>query len=76
MRDEQDLVQTTAPKHAGYWRELALPDYVGGPFADSSGGLITFEAASTAQAEGFVAGDPFLRYGLLARHWVKEWVIG
>ena len=50
MRDEPDLVQTTAPKHAEYWRELALSDYVGGPFADRSGGLITFEATATAQA--------------------------
>jgi len=74
MKDEPDLVQTTAPKHAAYWRELTLPDYVGGPFADRSGGLITFEAPSTAQAERFVGSDPFQREGLLAHHWVKEWV--
>jgi uncharacterized protein YciI len=75
MTKEPELVRTTAPNHALYWRELALRDYVGGPFADRSGGLITFEAPSAAQAEGFVASDPFIREDLLADHWVKEWII-
>ena len=75
MKDEPELVRATAPKHALYWRELALPDYLGGPFADRSGGLITFAADSAAQAEGFVTGDPFLRGDLIAAHWIKEWII-
>ena len=48
--------------------------YVGGPFADRSGGLITFESESTEEAERLVANDPFIREGLLDRYWVKEWV--
>ena len=59
--------------HAAYWRELALNDYLGGPFGDRSGGLITFSAESMAEAQRLVAGDPFVREGLIARHWVKEW---
>jgi uncharacterized protein YciI len=75
LMKDRDLVATAAPKHAAYWRELALRDYLGGPFADRSGGLITFEAGSAAEAEGLLGGDPFLREDLLARHWVKEWII-
>ena len=35
------------------------------PFADRSGGLITFDVASGEEAEQLVADDPFLREGLL-----------
>jgi hypothetical protein len=38
MRDAPDRVRATAPKHAAYWRELGLRDYLGGPFAHRSGG--------------------------------------
>jgi uncharacterized protein YciI len=75
MRGVPDRVRATAPKHAAYWRELHLNDYLGGPFADRSGGLITFEAESGAAAEALVANDPFLREDLLERHWVKEWLL-
>ena len=69
-----DRVRATAQTHVAYWRELALHDYLGGPFADRSGGLITFAAESAGDAERLVADDPFLRGGLIARHWVKEWL--
>jgi uncharacterized protein YciI len=75
MKDAPDRVRAAAPKHAAYWRELGLRDYLGGPFADRSGGLITFQAASGAQAERLVANDPFLSEGLLERHWVKQWLL-
>jgi len=54
---------------------LALQDYAGGPFADRSGGLITFDVASGEEAERLVADDPFLREDLLERHWLKQWMI-
>jgi uncharacterized protein len=74
MKDAPDRVRAAAPKHAAYWRELGLRDYLGGPFADRSGGLITFQTDSGAQAEQLVANDPFLSEGLLERHWVKQWL--
>jgi uncharacterized protein YciI len=76
MTSESNRVQATAPKHAGYWQQLGLPDYLGGPFVDRSGGLITFSAGSSADAEQFVADDPFVREGLVEHHWVKEWIVG
>jgi hypothetical protein len=30
MRDRADQVTMAAPAHAAYWRELALPGYLGG----------------------------------------------
>jgi uncharacterized protein YciI len=61
--------------HAAYWRELGLCDYLGRPFADRSGGLITFHAESDAQAEQLVADDPFVSEGVLEQHWLKQWVL-
>jgi len=74
MKDSPDRVRATAPGHADYWEQLGLRGYEGGPFADRSGGLITFESESTEQAERLVADDPFIREGLLDRYWVKGWV--
>jgi uncharacterized protein YciI len=75
MRDAPDRVRTVAPEHAAYWRGLGLRDYLGGPFADRSGGLITFEIPSAEEGERLVADDPFVREDLLERRWVKEWSI-
>lgn len=46
----------------------------GGPFADRSGGLISFEADSLEHAEGIIAADPFVREDLLESSVVKEWL--
>jgi uncharacterized protein YciI len=75
MADAPERVREVAPQHAAYWRGLGLPAYLGGPFADRSGGLITFEAESSADAEALVSDDPFRREGLLDLHWVKEWML-
>jgi hypothetical protein len=68
-----------APVGCGWWRrytlptgELGLRDYLGGPFAGRSGGLITFQASSIPEAERLVAHDPFVREDLFERPWVKE----
>jgi uncharacterized protein YciI len=74
MKDDPDRVRTVAPEHTAYWRELGLPGYVGGPFADRSGGLITFEADSFEQAEGIIAVDPFVQEQLLESSAVKQWM--
>jgi uncharacterized protein len=74
MRAAPDRVRMVAPEHAAYWRKLGLRDYLGGPFADRSGGLITFQAGPVPEAERLVAHDPFVREDLFERHWVKEWI--
>jgi uncharacterized protein YciI len=73
MKEDPDRVRVVAPQHAAHWRKLGLREYLGGPFADRSGGLITFEARSSEEAEQLVADDPFVREELLESRWVKEW---
>jgi hypothetical protein len=74
MKDEPDRVRTVAPEHAAYWRHLQPPGYLGGPFADRLGGLITFEADSLEQAQVIIAADPFERERLLKNSVVKQWM--
>lgn len=73
MRDAPDRVRGIAPEHAAYWHARGLREYLGGPFADRSGGLITFEVPSAEEAERLVAEDPFVREDVLEKRWVKEW---
>ena len=73
MRDDPDRVRVTVPRHVSHWRELGLPDYLGGPFADRTGGLTTFQAEDDKQAKRAVDSDPFVQEGLLAAHWLKQW---
>jgi uncharacterized protein YciI len=75
MKDQPDAVRAVVPAHASYWRGLELPGYVGGPFDDRSGGLITFEVESTEQADDLVANDPFVRESLLESRWLKTWQV-
>ena len=74
MNGEPDRIRAVAPEHARYWRHLDLPGYLGGPTADRSAGLITFEAGSVEEAERLVQDDPFVRSGLLDGAWLKEWL--
>jgi uncharacterized protein YciI len=73
MADDPARVRSVAPDHAAYWHGLHLAEYRGGPFADRSGGLITFLADGLGQAEATVADDPFVREGLLQHYSVSEW---
>jgi uncharacterized protein YciI len=73
MKADPDGVRLVAPRHASYWRQLGLAHYTGGPFADRTGGLITFDAADAAAAERAVRGDPFILEGLVEAKWLKRW---
>lgn len=74
MADAGARIRETVPAHERHWTEAELAEYLGGPFADRSGGLITFRANSRDQAERLVEADPFLVAGLIREHWVKEWL--
>ncbi len=75
MKDDPIRVRAVAPKHAEYWQGLDLGGFLGGPFDDRSGGTITFEADSRAEAERLVAADPFRLEGLLEDPMVKRWIV-
>jgi len=76
MTDDPGRVRRVAAQHSAYWGRQALAGYLGGPFADRSGGLITFEADTPALAENLVSSDPFLRQGCISSWWLKEWLAG
>jgi uncharacterized protein YciI len=73
MEDDPHEVRAVAPNHAQYWRGLALNHYLGGPFADRSGGLITFGCDSAETASRLVASDPFQHHDLVREQWLQEW---
>jgi hypothetical protein len=73
MKADPDRVRVVAPRHASYWRDLGLAHYLGGPFEDRTGGLITFDADDAAQAQRVVREDPFVLEGLVETHWLKQW---
>lgn len=73
MRDEPDAIRDLLPAHVQYWRSCDLPEYVGGPFGDRTGGLITFAAHSLERARRTVLRDPFVQANLVQDTWVKEW---
>lgn len=73
MRDAPDAIRWVVPAHVEYWRDCRLPEYVGGPFGDRSGGLITFAAPSLEAARQTVQHDPFVEADLVQDSWVKEW---
>jgi uncharacterized protein YciI len=75
MKQEPDRVRALAAAHAEYWQHLEAPGYIGGPFADRSGGVVTFEADSEEDAERLIAADPFVREGLLATSSLQRWVV-
>jgi uncharacterized protein YciI len=73
MTDDPDRIRATVGRHVAHWQQLRLPGYLGGPFQDRTGGLITFQADDGEQARRAVDTDPFLQEGLLAAHWLKQW---
>jgi len=75
MRSTPDAIHQFVPAHVQYWHTLDLPDYMGGPFTDRTGGLITFAAASLDDAQQIIMRDPFVREQLIEQHWIKEWLI-
>ncbi len=75
MKREPSRVRVVAQEHAAYWERIHPRGYLGGPFADRSGGVITFEADSVDEAERLIAADPFVRGGLLESSLVRQWVL-
>ena len=73
--DKTNAIKETARSHVDYWHHKNLEGYHGGPFADQSGGLITFQADTEQQANAWVNQDPFVIQDLLVTKWVKKWVI-
>jgi hypothetical protein len=73
MRADARGIPEAVPDHVAHWRGLGLGDYLGRPFQDRTGGLITFRAEAVHRAEQAVATDPFVVRGLVDAYWLKPW---
>ncbi|MCP4113534.1 MAG: hypothetical protein GY749_49755 [Desulfobacteraceae bacterium] len=74
MKNEPDKIREIVPSHIDYWKSNNLDNYMGGPFADGTGGLISFEAASLDQATEIIEKDPFIINEVIEKKWIKEWI--
>jgi uncharacterized protein YciI len=74
-RNEPEKLRQAVPQHVHYWQAANLKGYMGGPFADRTGGLISFVASSLAEAEAVIRQDPFILENLIDRKWIKEWIV-
>jgi uncharacterized protein YciI len=74
MKNDPERVRGAVAGHVEYWRRLRLDGYLGGPFEDRSGGLITFDAEDQERAGRAVSSDPFVVRGLLEAYWLKRWM--
>jgi uncharacterized protein YciI len=74
-RNEPEKVRQVVPAHVGYWKTAGLDGYMGDPFGDRSGGLISFFASSLEEATEIIEQDPFIVEDLIEQKWVKEWIV-
>ena len=71
MKNKPDIIREIVPSHINCWEISKLGNYLGGPFTDWTGGLISFEAASHDNATEIVEKDPFLAHDLIETKWIK-----
>ena len=74
-RNETEKIRRVVPAHVEYWKRADLKAYKGGPFADRTGGLISFVASSIEEATEIILQDPFVVQDLIAEKWIKEWIV-
>ena len=74
MKNDPEKIREVVPHHIAYWKNGGFKGYMGGPFVDRTGGLISFEAPSLAEGEAIIEKDPFIIHELLEKKWVKEWI--
>jgi len=68
-------IRQMVPAHVQYWKMANLKGYMGGPFADRTGGLISFVASSLEEATAIILQDPFVLEDLIAEKWIKDWIV-
>jgi uncharacterized protein YciI len=74
MKNLPNKITQIVPLHVEYWKSRNLEKYTAGPFADKSGGLISFAATNFEEAEGMMVKDPFISEDLIDSKWLKEWI--
>ncbi|HEY1133975.1 MAG TPA: YciI family protein [Nocardioides sp.] len=76
--DDVALRDAERATHREYLAGLAAEGrmVVSGPFGadEPAGALLLFRAESTADVEALVAGDPFVKVGVVVDHVVRSWL--
>jgi uncharacterized protein YciI len=72
-RLDPEKIRRVVPAHVDYWKTANLKDYLGGPFSDRTGGLISFAASNLQEATEIILQDPFVIEDLIEQKWIKEW---
>ncbi len=75
MKREPEKIKQIIPSHIEYWHSHSLENYLGGPFADRTGGSVTFDAPDLEKAMEYALNAPFNREDVIENKWVKEWVL-
>jgi uncharacterized protein YciI len=72
---DKEKIQSLRPVHRQYLAGLKAAGQLAasGPFTDDSGALIVYEAASAAEAEKLLQGDPFSQNGIFLRYVLRPW---
>ena len=74
-RNEPEKIRQVVPAHIEYWKTANIQGYMGGPFADRTGGLISFVASNAEEAAEVIQNDPFVLEDLIDQKLIKEWVL-
>ncbi|MFC1585971.1 YciI family protein [Fibrobacterota bacterium] len=74
MKDKPEVIKDVVSSHSNYWKTCSLENYLGGPFADRSGGIISFSSESLEQAGQVIEKDPFTTNNVIETRWIKEWI--
>ena len=75
LKDKPNKIQDTFMDHINYWMNSGVEEFAGGPFADRTGGLITFVTSSLEEASKVIMQDPFIKIKVIDKKWIKEWVV-
>jgi uncharacterized protein YciI len=72
---DKELVEKHRPAHRAYLTSLVEKNqlFASGPFEDSYGALIIYEADSPEAAEALMKADPFHAAGVFVRWTVRPW---
>ena len=75
LKPNYDKIKQTVPQHADYWKNSDVEDYMGGTFADDSGGFISFSANGLEEVSEIILNDPLNKQNLIENRLIKDLVV-
>jgi uncharacterized protein YciI len=75
LKHHYDKIKQTLPQHTKYWKSSDVENYMGGTFADDSGGIISFTANGLEEVSEIILNDPLNKQNLIENRLLKEWIV-